>query len=381
MKVLHVIPSVSPVYGGPSYAIRGMTAALARAGLKVDVATTDANGEKALDVSFFKPQLEDGVRHFYFPRQSPKRWTFSLPMARWLYQHTADYDLLHIHALFSFPTLPACDAAHRMKVLYILRPIGTLGKWSLGYKSWQKFLYYHFIEKRNLERAAAVQATSSLEARDLARLGFGEKTRTIPLGVDFAAKPLTLQRNGAHPRLLFLSRLHPVKALPILFQSLVLLKKEGLEPQLVIVGDGADSYRLELKNRIKELGIKSQVEFRGYLEGEEKVKVFSSSEIFVLPSYQESFGLAVAEAMAAGLPVVVTEQVGIAPEIQEYGAGIVVKNSPDSLKEGLLKLLQDPMLRFRMGEAGRRLVSEKFSWEIVARQLVQLYEGILAGKN
>ena len=380
MRVLHVIPSVGPIYGGPSYAIRRMTASLAKMGVSVDVATTTANGKDELDVPLSRPSPEDGVRYFYFPRQFPKGWTFSLPLARWLYEHAADYDLLHIHALFSFPTLPACDSARRAKIPYVLRPLGTLGEWSLTHKARQKSLYYSLFERRNLRHAAAIHATSPLEAKSLEQFGFESKTRVIPLGVESAPFPSRPKTSDSQVKLLFLSRLHPMKALPILFQSLALLRKKGIRPALVIGGNGDSSYESKLKQNVEALGLVSQVEFSGFLQRENKARAFAEADIFVQPSHEESFGIATAEAMAAGLPVVVSERVGISPDIQEYGAGVVVQCNADSVKEGIEKLIRDPKLRLRMGEQGRRLVREKFSWDKVAKQLVDLYEGILAGK-
>lgn len=380
IKVLHVIPSVSPVYGGPSYAIRRMTASLAKMGLDVDVATTNADGKKELEVPQLKPQIKGGARYFYFPRQFPKRWTFSFPLTRWLCEHAKDYDLLHIHALFSYPTLPACVSARRAGTPYILRPLGTLGKQSLAHKAGQKFLYYHLLERCNLRHAAAIHATSPIEAKSLEQLGFGSKTHVIPLGVDPGSVSLRSNTSGSRVRLLFLSRLHPMKALPLLFQSLVLLRREGFYPMLTVGGDGDPSYELTLKRNVEALELTSQVEFTGFIQEEEKIHAFAEADIFVQPSYQESFGIAAAEALAAGVPVVVSDQVGIAPAIQEYGAGVVVGRSPDSVKEGLKKLIRDPELRSKMGEEGRRLVREKFSWDKIAEQLIELYEGTLAGK-
>lgn len=376
MKILHVIPSVSPIDGGPSYALRRMSASLVKMGLEVDVATTNANGKDTLEVPLFKSRVEEGVRYFYFPRQFPKRWTFSPPLAHWLDEHARDYDLLHIHALFSYPTLPACHSARRAKVPYVLRPLGTLGAWSLTHKAWRKSLYYHFFERRNLLHASAIQATSLLEAQSLERLGFKACTFVIPLAVESIPSPSRSKPNSP-ARLLFLSRLHPTKALPVLFQSLALLRQQGICPTLTVVGNGEGSYQSVLQKYVKTLGLESQVEFTGFLEGEEKARAFASADIFVLPSYQESFGLAAAEAMAAGLPVVVSDQVGISPDILQYGAGLVVPCKADSLKEGLKKLIDAPGLRLEMGRQGQQLVRDRFHPEVVGAKLLSLYTKII----
>src|SRR5438309_3056425 len=138
MKVLHVVPSVSPVYGGPSVTTVRMAEGVAALDLEVDVATTTANGSSELRVPLDRPVIGKGVRYFYFQRQHPKSWTFSWPLTRWLLRHAHTYDLLHVHALFSYATLPACWVARRGRVPYVLSPHGMLDPWSLRFRSWKK---------------------------------------------------------------------------------------------------------------------------------------------------------------------------------------------------------------------------------------------------
>src|ERR671931_636338 len=118
MKVLHVIPSMSPLYGGPFVAVKGMAEAVASLGAEVDVATTTANGRAELDVPLDRPVAEEGVRYFYFQRQYPKAWTLSFPLTRWLGRHAGKYDVLHVHVPFSYPTLAACPMARRRGIPY-----------------------------------------------------------------------------------------------------------------------------------------------------------------------------------------------------------------------------------------------------------------------
>lgn len=378
MKVLHVIPSISLVYGGPSQAIRSMAPALAKKGLQIDVATTTADGEKELDVPLGVPVKEKEVRYFYFQRQFPKWWTFSRPLARWLAKNVRTYDLLHIHALFSYPTLAACHFARKAGVPYLLRPLGTMSPWSLSQKRIRKKIYYRLWERKNLFKAAAIQATSSFEARYLEQLGLKARIHTIPLGVE--PMPLPERRVSSHgvARLLFLSRIDAKKGLSLLIQSLASLGESEIRPHLTVAGNGNPAYLSQVESEIRRLKLSPQVEFVGFVDGERKAQLFADSDIFVLPSSHENFGLAVAEAMAAGLPVVVSGEVGIAPEVQAHGAGIVVECSTPSLAGGLKKLISDPALARQMGERGRKLVQEKFSWDKAAKQLIELYRKIVS---
>src|SRR5437762_2322947 len=129
-KVLHVIPSVGPLRGGPSEVIRTMVRGLAETGLEVHVATTDDNGRGRLDVPLGVPVPEDGATYWYFSRQT-RFYNFSWPVSRWLAGHVQQYDLVHIHALFSYTTLPAAVYSRRLGVPYIIRPLGTLNRWGM----------------------------------------------------------------------------------------------------------------------------------------------------------------------------------------------------------------------------------------------------------
>ena len=378
MKILHVIPSVSPIYGGPSLAVKAMTSSLVKAGLEVDIATTTANGTTEMNVPLASPVIETGVRYHYFPRSLPRQWSFSPLLARWLYENVRNYDLLHIHALFSYTTLPACHFARKSGVPYVLRPLGTLSPWSLSQKKLRKKIYYSLFEKKNLLSASAVHATSEFEARDLKILGVREKVHIIPLGIKEMPLPERKASQNGVPRLLFLSRLNAEKGLPLLLQSMASLVETGICPCLTVAGSGDPAYLSQIRDEVGRLKLSSQVEFMGFVEGEKKTQLFADSDIFVLPSNHENFGLAAAEAMAAGLPVVVSDQVGVSPEILKFGAGIVVERNSRSLTQGLTKLISDPSLRKKMGEQGKKLVQERFSWDKVGEELAKLYKKILS---
>src|SRR5438445_624243 len=128
MKVLHVIPSVGPLRGGPSVMLHTMARGLSQAGVTVDVATTDDNGPERLNVETAQPLEEDRVTYRYFPRQT-RFYTFSWPLTRWLAKHVCDYDVVHIHALFSYAAVPAAYWASRYTVPYVVRPLGVLNRW------------------------------------------------------------------------------------------------------------------------------------------------------------------------------------------------------------------------------------------------------------
>ena len=379
MRVLHVIPSLSPRHGGPTFAVRGMARAAAALGIDVTVAATTADGAGELDVPLEQPLVEDGVRYFYFRRQRPRGWSLSLPLAAWIRRSVGHYDVLHVHSLFSFPTLVAADAARRANVPYVLRPLGSLDPWSLDRGRWKKRLYISLVERRNLERAAAVHATSERERQAIRRWSPGISPAVLPIGID-TCTPAACGGNAHAPRhpirFLFLSRLHEKKGLDTLFDALSRLV--DVDWHLDVAGDGDPRYVAGLKEQVDRRGYAPRVAFRGFVTGSDKQTLLEQADIFVLPSRDENFGLAVAEAMAAGLPVVVSTDVAIADDIVAHGAGVAVSQDASELADALDRLTRNEGLRRRMSDRASTFAREVFSWTVIAPQLVALYERVCA---
>lgn len=376
MRVLHVIPSAAPRDGGPAVAVRAMARTLAARGLEVTVATTDAGLAIPPGAAAGAPVWEEGAEYRYFSASLRSGWKLSRPLSRWLHAHVGSYDAVHVHALFSYPTIPACRAAEAAGVPFVLRPLGTLDPWSLRRHAWKKRPYLALIERRHLRAASAIHATSAAEADAVAALGYADRVRTIPLGVDAPPPPpREPPAAGAPLRLLFLSRVHPKKGLPLLLAAMAGASGE-IDARLTVAGTGAPGYLREMEALCHRLGLSGRVRFAGHLEGAGKEAALREADVFVLPSYQENFGIAVAEAMAAGLPVLVSDQVGIAEEVREAGAGLVVPAEAEAIAGALSSLAARPAARIAMGAAGARLARERFSWDRTADGLVELYRDI-----
>jgi glycosyltransferase involved in cell wall biosynthesis len=352
-----------------------MAVALAARGLEVTVASTDADGPDALDVPLDEPVTEDGVIYRYFARTIPGSWKFSWPLTTWLLRNASTFDVVHVHALFSYSTIPGCRGAARRDVPYVLRPLGTLDPWSLKHQGWKKRPYLRLIERSHLAGAAAIHATSESEASAIRALGFGHCLHVIPLGVDGGPTPERVPVAESRPmRMLFMSRLHPVKGLPVLLDAMHRLGQSGPNhAELVIAGSGDPSYERELRQLVESRGLSALVHFAGRVEGEEKRRLLAWADLFVLPSHHENFGIAVAEAMAASLPVLVTEQVAVAQEVAEARAGIVVPLDARSLASAISSLAGDHAALRRMGLQGAKLVRERWTWTRCAESLERLY--------
>jgi glycosyltransferase involved in cell wall biosynthesis len=366
-----------------------MARGLARAGVNVEIATTDDNGPSRLDVPLGKPIVDGKVTHRYFPRQT-RFYTVSWPLMRWLARHVREYDLVHIHAVFSHASVGAGLIAGRCGVPYIVRPLGVLNRWGIMHRRrWLKQLSLRLIEKRILARAAAVHYTSEQERLEAAESGVDGPSVVLPLGIDLSRfeqlpppDPFYRQYPDLVDRtlLLFLSRIDSKKGLDLLLPAFAAARRRYPNAALVIAGRGDAAIVDALRREAERLGIAGDVIWPGFLTGVDKLAALSAADLFVLPSYSENFGIAIVEAIAAGLPVVTSDQVGLAREIEAYEAGRVVPCDVTALTSALEAALGDADRRRRWAANGRRLVHERFSVEAMTRGLVQLYESVLTGE-
>lgn len=381
MRILHVIPSVSRVHGGPSVALETMVRASAQAGVQVDVVATDDDGAGHLEIPL-GTRVERAQVGYWFFRRETHFYKFSLPLTRWLARHVASYDLLHIHALFSYPTMPAALFAARRGVPYVLRPLGTLNRVGIEqYHRTLKRVSFPLIERRMIRGASFLHYTSELERLQARELGVTQRSAVIPVGVPLDEKPPPVRgswRQKFAPQFpdrtlfLFMARLDPIKGLDVLLPAFARVRAQMPNAALVIAGAGEASYEKELRAECERRKLADDVLFVGYVEGDTKRALLGDADVFVLPSRSENQGVAVVEAMAAGLPVLVTPEVGIAGDIVRCQAGVMVTG--ELLAEAMLQLAQNETRRRELGEHGQVLARDKFSIEAMTRGLMDMYE-------
>jgi glycosyltransferase involved in cell wall biosynthesis len=339
MKVLHVIPSVSEKHGGPTYAVYAFARAALGNGIHVVVATTDDDGgRRRLQVPLGEPVERRGIQHIFFRRDTlPYKISFSL--AKWLGQNARNFDLVHIHALFSFSSYAAARAARKRGVPYIVRPLGVLSRWGIeNRRRLAKQLSLRFVELPILRGAAVVHFTAEAEraeAVDLRPDISSCPSFTLPIPVEAPPEiPGPREFLDAFPGaagkklILFLSRLDPKKGLEPLLDSFRVVKSAEPDAMLVLAGEGKASYVQSLNARADELNVQPDILWTGHLHGRQKAAALAAASLFVLPSYSENFGIAAAEALAAGLPTIVSDQVAISKELSQYDAGLVVPPEP-----------------------------------------------------
>lgn len=399
LKILQIVPSISLVYGGPSQMVLGLSSALASQGVEVTLLTTDSNGDAGqmpLDVPLNQPVKQDGYQVWYFRCSPFRRYKFSLDLLRWLWRNASDFDLAHIHALFSPVSTAAGAIARQRNLPYLLRPLGTLDPADLRKKRWLKQIYAALLERPNLAGAAGIHFTSVQEAKISERFGTSTTDIVIPLGVKPPQPHLArgekeevptkgkvrteLGISDDQPLVLFMSRIDPKKGLNLLIPALEKLLVEGLNFHFVLAGTNPQDpdYENLIQEQVKASPLSSCTTITGFVTGELKAALLQDADLFVLPSYYENFGIAVAEAMVAGTPVVISDQVHIWEEIKGAQAGWVCPCEVDALTECLREALQDVGDQKRRGVNAQEYALRNYSWDAIALAMIQTYQTIVS---
>ncbi|PIQ82702.1 MAG: hypothetical protein COV76_02160 [Candidatus Omnitrophica bacterium CG11_big_fil_rev_8_21_14_0_20_64_10] len=390
MKVLQVVGSLSLAHGGVSASVAELSRGLAGQGAAVTIWTTKRGHAGVEDDKFIADLLAAGVTIRIFPVHPNRRlggaYAYAPQMGAALRKELNRFDLVHLHAVWLYTTRAAAAACRKNSVPYLVSPCGGLSPYGLTQHPWFKRITGPLVERRLLSGAARIHFTSRLEERT-ARL-FGVRARGAVIPRPFRAGQIPPVAAGTfrkqHPELagrkllLFLGRLHPKKRPALAAEAFALLARKRNDLQLVLAGPdegGLASARVILE----QAGLLERLSTPGAVHGAEKWALYLDSDLFLLPSEDENFGVAVIEALAAGLPVLVSPSVGVAETVEEAGAGRTAPLNAAAWAATADELLRDPERRGRMGAAGRKLVAERFSTERVAARMKSLYDEILKG--
>jgi glycosyltransferase involved in cell wall biosynthesis len=382
VKILHVVPSYLPAwrYGGPIRSVHGLARAQAAAGDEVAVFTTDADGAGRLDVPTGRAVDREGVAVQYFPVGSPRRLFRSPSMGRALAARIGEFDAVHLHSAFLWPTLAAARAAESAGVRYFVSPRGMLvGDLVRARGALRKRLWIGLVERRTLARAAGIVVQSELERRELEALGLAlAPVDVIPNGLDPAeigsprdevAAPELVASAARGPFVLFLGRLSWKKGIERLIEAMARVP----DARLIVAGNDDEGLRPGLEQSARKAGLAARVEFAGEVSGASKRLLLERAAVFCLPSRSENFGLAALEALAAGRPVVVTPQVGLASLPEVAGALVVASPEPASLAHAIRGLLEDPERARRLGERAAEVALGHFAWASIAARIREVY--------
>lgn len=381
MRILVTAHSIAPSSGGLRIGVLGICRGLIRRGHQVTLITTNAEGKEALDVPLGVATDYEGVKVYFYPIQlSVFGNAFSIPLAEALKLHVQQADVVLIHSLYQFMSTAAAHYCRRNNVPYILRPHGTLDPFLVYRRRWfLKWSYIRLFEERNFHYAAAVQYSCQME-KAMTRQFLTSKINSlaIPEGVDlqdFAMLPLGGTFRAKYPELdakivvLFLGRFHQKKGLELLIVAFARVAKRCPNAHLVLAGSGDRDYIGRISQMLKDCGIVHCSTITGQLTDDEKLAALADADIFALPSHGENFGLAVVEAMACGLPVLISDKVGICREVAKCQAGIVTTCDPNKIADGIEKLVNEPELRVALGQNGKKLAEAQFNIDRMAERM------------
>jgi glycosyltransferase involved in cell wall biosynthesis len=384
VNVLHVVPSLSIEDGGPTFALIALAQALSDAKVRVTILTT-ANkfgGQKD------NPIPTSSAEVIYLKRNL-RPYKVAWRIVPWLLANVKNFDVVHVHAVFSFASVAAALIAYWKRVPYIVRPLGVLNRWGMkNRRPVAKQVSYALIESKVLRNAGAIHFTSAREAEETYQLDVS--LRSVPAIILPLPIEVPSRVESGHPFLkrfprlnevewiLFLSRFDRQKGLDLLLQAFAALAAEKPDALLVLAGGGEAAYVRSLRQRATALGIQDRIIWTGYLIGAEKWDALASATVFVLPSYSESFGIAAAEALASGAACILSNEVPFARDSAQAGAAVAVPCQVGPLHEAIDGLLDDPSQRKRLGQSGKQFANEHFSPAAVAFALTEEYRKLAA---
>jgi len=396
MRILNVTETYAPFleFGGPPVKVRALAQGLAQRGHAVNVLTADWGLEKRLRLHseadlqalgwdrspFGWRHAEGGVQSIYLPSWFRYRTlSWNPAVKRYCRARLQNFDLVHIFGIYDLLGSPVAAAARARNIPYVVEPIGMFVP--IVRNVWMKRMYHYFVGRQLFAGASAVIATSELEVQELAASGVAPQK--IVLRRNGVESPASWPSRGKFRAslgipeqarlILFLGRLSLKKSPELLLQAFGNLPERIGEHTLMLVfaGPNENSMQQHLTTAASRLGISERVKFSGPLYGDDKWAAYRDADIFVLPSQNENFGNTAAEAIAAGTPVVVTEQCGIAPLVKDV-AGLVVAHDETSVANALERLLSDPQLHAKFVSGCVELTS-RLSWEEPVSQMETLY--------
>ena len=366
MKVFLAGTSLLPSYGGPAYSVARLATALAESGAQVGIWAADQSVSST-------PLL-------------PARGKVRLMTGK-ATKALAEFgvtDVLHDNGIWLPHNHQLAVVATRHHIPRVVSMRGMLEPWALSHKRLKKWLAWRLYQRRDLQRAQLLHTTAAPEARNMESFGLGVPVWMIPNGVDLPKieqqKPTAKRaRDPGQRTALFLGRIYPVKGLPMLVEAWARVRPQGW--RLKIAGPDEAGHRAEVERAVSVAGLNEVVSFLGPIEGEAKSGTYFNADLFILPSYSESFGMAVAEALAHELPVLTTKGTPW-PELAARGCGWSVDLTVDGIAQGLSHATSQELAALQaMGAKGRAWVAADFAWDAIAHRFLAAYERLMAYKK
>jgi glycosyltransferase involved in cell wall biosynthesis len=374
-------------YGGIPEAIRQSAAAARSLGHEVEIVTTNADGRSVIGPGHGRPSEWEGLTVAFHPIDRPRRFLTSWSMLRDLRRRLPSFDVVHVHAFYRFHSIAiALASLGPGRPPYVIQPHGSFNVWHRRRRRVGKDVYHFAIEDRIINRSAGMICTSTREADAVRALGYRTRLWTIPLAVDIAqlrapVDPSDLMaRIGVPPDaqlVTFVGRITQKKGVDLLVDAFRTVAPQMPNTHLVLAGPDDEGIGAAAMQRIEAAGLVDRVTFPGTVVGRDKRALLQRSQVFVLPSADESFGMAVAEAMAVGCPVVVSTSVAIQDAVRSAGAGIVADRTAGAIAAAIFTILSVPGEAEAMRSAARQASDASFSLARLATDLDSMYRDVV----
>jgi len=370
MKIIQIVGFIGDKASGPAYTVPSLCNSLADHGLQVELHVNEDNQSKNEKYSV----------HVHKRWKWPSKLYYSPALSKAIKRVSQTSNIMHSHGLWAMPYIYPGWVVNNSNCRLIISPEGSLSEWALKRSCWQKAISWHIAgQKRTLYAADMLHATSIKEFEEIRSFGLKQPVAIIPNGINIPELPDNLGKKNIK-RLFFLGRIHPVKGIDSLLQAWSYIESDFSDWELVIVGPDSGGFLDQLKRLMVSLKLK-RVRFKGELYGVDKQDEFLQSDLFILPSYTENFGIVAAEALAYGIPVIATKGTPW-QDLERYKCGWWV----DMNIKALACTLSEAMSKSRdqlkeMGLQGRRWMKQEFSWSKIGHMMKGAYQWIERGGN
>ena len=397
MRILHVTPCYEPAWeqGGVVTAISTLCRHMASHGADVHVYTTNLNPPHRLDVQTNRELDVGGVRVTYFEATHAFGTFLSRSLTTACLANIKRFDIVHVASFWNYPAIPAFAACIGNGVPFVISPHGALLYYTgstpqlRNIKWWRIFLWQNLINDPSFRAAAALHFAAELEERACLKRFKAARTFVVPNALELPLRDdrprdeirstFGLPREGF--LISYVGRLAEGKAIDILVRGVALARRAGLPIALAFANPSAPKMERTLKDLARDLGIAEHVYFLGFISAEVRDRLLSATDCVSLATTGDNFGYTAVEALAIGVPILVSENVGIAPQVIDANAGLLVSVSPEGISDGLTRILADESTRERMGRAARKLAENAYSAPVVAGAMLDEYRAIVAARG
>ncbi len=381
MRILHVAPSIARSYGGPTQSLYGYVTASRLTGAEVTVAAPSAS---RIEVDDIETAAGAGRVHT-FASAGRGAFVVSPAMVRWVRIQAENNDVVHVHGLFNPISSLCCRVALDSRAAVVLRPFGTLSRYTMEHRrSGLKKAYFAALDRNNVRQASAIHFTTGAELDEAKWHGVDFTNRAHVVPPPWTRLPNTNSERDlirGRPRVVFIGRINPIKNVEALLAAWPGVLRVHPTALLTIAGSGGERYLESLVRVAAQLRISHTVAFPGFLSGSAKSELLAEASVLALPSHHENFGVVILEALAAGVPVVISPQVQIREFVELYKFGAVADPATPLFGDAISSLIGDTEMKARVTRDAPAALENSYGSGVIGKKLESMYLDALATRQ